>query len=331
MSRWVTEVLRDAENFLAIKGEHRLSVALRRLKKHWNVDNLQLYLHSDIEKIARGILESDDIDVLHGHLVALAASLGVDNCTADIVREHGSARYDIRMLTTYKQAWVSEFVKKNYSHIDPVSQRARSGLGEFYWDEFANLKAPTDNFLRAAQSFGIGPSGFSFVTQNQYRDWVCVSVSSRLSFAEFREAFADKVSDFIDVASLLAQVFSELVGHAHDLDQKLGDNHLRLLHFLYQGRSIEEAAHLDMLFGSVRSVENAILNIFGAKNITQAVAIAAERGLFRNLPYYDEDIISGRVPANDGSQPPPNDSMSSHATFSESVQPFVPTSRRPPN
>lgn len=294
MSNWIYEVLLRAEDFLAGEGEHSLSSDIRRLRQGVNFNSMQVYQRKVVEDVADAVLDVSSIDEFQEQLEILTKVFRVDHCTVHLVREDGRAKYESKVITTYSHDWASHYVRSRFSAVDPVVSRCREGAGEFYWDEIGEADPFTSYFFSEANRHGVGPSGFSLTAENRWGDLISVTLAAKVAPAEFRSKFDFLLSDFKDLASLLCDVFTDLTAHSQEERLCLAEEHLQILYNISKGKSRDELESGGFLFGSFRGAEREILRQFNARNLTQAASLAAERGLFVNFPYLEDEIHAGR-------------------------------------
>lgn len=294
MSTWIETSLHDAVQALMRTGEREIAANLGRLLDEPEIKSLQLYKSPQIADLADEIFDCGGLDGLHAILVEAATAFGVAHCTIHCVRERHAAFHGTKVLTTYPRAWVSEYVARRYSTIDPVIARCLEGAGVFFWDEIPATNPITGHFVRSAMAHGIGPAGVTFVEDNARGNTIAVSLASAADPAEFRRDFRTRLSDFGDIATLMVEVFSELACDSTEAEFNPTDDQLKVLRAIASGRLMTEIEAFPFIYGSFQTVEKSILMSFGAKTLAQAAALAVRRGILENLPYFEEDIYPAR-------------------------------------
>jgi hypothetical protein len=297
MSTWIEASLQDAVAALLRSGEREIAAALGRLLGEPELQQLQLFRAPEAEAIADEIVECDTLEALHALLPAVAAVLGVRHCTVHCIRDSAAAAYSTRVLTTYPDCWVAEYVGKRYSTIDPVMARCLGAPGVFLWDELPVESLIAQHFLQSATEHGVGPAGATFVGADDSGNPVAVSLASGEEPEQFRGTFHPRVSDFVDLSALLIDVFSGLARDRARPPIRASEDQLRVLRALICGRSLEEIAGWRFTYGSFATVQKSILQTFGATTLHQAAGLAARLGLLEDLPYFEEEIVSGRSTA----------------------------------
>jgi hypothetical protein len=296
MCSWIESALLEAIQTLETGGKSQLASDLRRLLDTQDVTSLRIYRSSRLAALAQEMGECDSLEALCGLIRELSARLDVSHCTIHLIRERTTAFYSTKVLTTFPEAWVSEYVNRRYSTIDPIIDSCRRGPGTFFWDlQKAGDDPITRHFIRVALESGIGPSGITRVEETRHGSTVAVSLSSTLDQTHFREAFQERLSDFHEIASLLIDVFSELACESNDAPFNASDDQLKVLRALASGRSMAEVEAIPFLYGSFKTVEKSILKSFGARTLVQAAALASNRGMLEDLPYFAEDVFLDRT------------------------------------
>lgn len=290
MSTWIEASLRDAVAALIQSGEKELAAGLFRLLADPGVTSMQLFRYSEVADLADKIYDCETLEELHGLVPAIASALGVDHCTIHCVRERGATIYRTRVLTSYDEAWVSEYVGKRYYTIDPVMARCQAEGGTFFWDELP-VPSPIGNFFfETAVRHGVGPSGITAVLSDPDGNTVAVTLASTLEPAAFRRAFKARMSDFVDISAILVEVFADLAREQAPSGLSATEDQMKVLRALVCGKSLADIERMHYSYGSFATVEKSILQTFGARTLHQAAAIAARLGLLDELPYFDEDI-----------------------------------------
>lgn len=295
MSSWIESSLEQAVIALTRSGDTEIAANLGRLLGEPDIRGLQLFKSPQIAELADEIYDCDSLELLYSILKELAAAFEVCHCTVHCVRERSTAYFGTKVLTTFPQAWATEYVNRRYTTIDPVVAKCRNGPCHFFWEEMVVADPMTKSFIKAAYSHGVGPSGVTCVEQAANGGIVAVTFSSTRDHATFRQVFTPKVSDFLDIVPVVIGVFSDLACDQNDAPFNPTDDQLKVLRALASGKSMAEIEAFHFSYGSFRTIEKSILKSFGAKTLAQAAALASNKGLLENLPYFEEDIYLGGV------------------------------------
>lgn len=294
MPSWIESALQDAASALARIGEDELSSILDRLRAEPDVKALRLYRSLAVAELADEFYDCDSLDAFYALIGRVAAEFGADHCTVHCVRERSTAYFTTKVLTTFPEPWVRQYVARRYSTIDPVVARCRETTGTFFWEEMVLTDPITKCFIRSCIDEGIGPSGLSFVEQAANGATICVTLCSVADHETFRNDFQVRLSDFRELAQIMVEIFCELASEHNQAPFNPTDDQLKVLRALASGRPLAEVEAFNFLFGSFKTIEKSILRCFGARTLAQATALAANMGLLENLPYFEEDIFTGR-------------------------------------
>jgi len=294
MPTWIESSLVDAADALASAGNADLAASLRRLREHPDIGALVMYRSAEAERLADEVSECESLEALFSLLKEVTATFGMGHCTVHCVRERSTAYFGRKVLTTFSKDWVTEYVERRYSGIDPIMVRSRQGPGRFLWDELVVTDPRTKQFIKTAFQRGIGPGGVTFVEQSSNGSTVAVSFCAAAEHEVFRRDVGPKMSDLADMATLLIEVFSDLAcekGQSAPFSPT--DDQLRVLRAVASGRSVAEIEDLRFTWGTFKSVERSVLKGFGARTLAQAAALATNRGLLEDLPYFEDEILLG--------------------------------------
>jgi hypothetical protein len=273
-------------------GNSELAAILDRLCHEPQVQELRLYRSLEIAALADAVYECDSLDELFGLIEQIAAAFGVPHCTIHCVRERTTAFYTTKVLTNIPRDWVTQYIERRYSTIDPIVARCRSQTGTFFWDELVVADPITKQFVKFCNQSGIGPSGVSSVRQTSNGTTVGVTLCSTMDKNAFRRTLEPQLADFEEIAAILRAVFSDLACEHNEAPFNPTDDQLKVLRAVATGRSMAEVESFNFLYGSFRTIEKSILRSFGAKTLAHATAIAANMGLLEDLPYFEEDVFA---------------------------------------
>ena len=293
MPTWIESSLADAASELGKIGNTELAAILDRLRNEPRVQHLRLYRSLEVAELADALYECESLDELYGLIERIAAAFGVPHCTIHCVRERTTAFFKTKVLTTIPRAWVTQYLERRYTTIDPIVARCRSQTGNFFWDELVIADPITKHFVKFCNQASIGPSGFSSVQQVKNGTTVGVTLCSTVNHETFRKSLAPQMSDFEEIAAILRAVFCELACEHNQAAFNPTDDQLKILRALASGQSMAEVESFSLLYGSFRTIEKSILQSFGAKTLAHATAIAANMGLLDDLPYFEEDVFRG--------------------------------------
>lgn len=193
-------------------------------------------------------------------------------------RELGPAGYTIAVnitnttpelyYTTYPDDWVQEYTENKYAFLDPVMQFAAFSHGVKRWDEIFAIKIPvaSRHVYDRARQFNLNFGG-AVVKKSR-------SAGRRkhiLSFARSDRPVTDE--ELVSATALFEQLLSSL----HP-DDHLSDRQIKVLEGFAKGLTRADVAEtVGTSQDTVKKDMERIRAIWGAKNATEAVAMAVSR------------------------------------------------------
>lgn len=193
-------------------------------------------------------------------------------------RELGPAGYTLAVnitnttpelyYTTYPDDWVQEYTENKYAFLDPVMQFAAFSHGVKRWDEILAIKIPvaSKHVYDRARHFNLNFGG-AVVKKSR-------SAGRRkhiLSFARSDRSVTDE--ELVSATALFEQLLSSL----HP-DDHLSDRQIKVLEGFAKGLTRADVAEtVGTSQDTVKKDMERIRAIWGAKNATEAVAMAVSR------------------------------------------------------
>lgn len=287
MSEWVKSCLSNISTILSEIGRGDLLSSFQRIREVTDLDEQEMMRFSESEAIAIAILEADTHEDLAAVLPMLAAYLGAEHATLHVVSEGKQRHFSRRVVTTYPDAWVRQYMARRYTFIDPVMRACASGPVEFFWDDLVANTASI-SFWADAKAHGIGTAGFSRCLPGPHsEDVVAVSMCSGENPATIRAAIQARRDDLDALLPLLGDRFRQIDHGATDLSVTLTHDQLLLLRAIADGAEFDDQRATD---ASMPRSSQEILRALGAKSLAQAAVIAAQIGLLANLPFSERDV-----------------------------------------
>ncbi|MBE3637027.1 autoinducer binding domain-containing protein [Mangrovicoccus sp. HB182678] len=288
MANWVYTSLVNSIGSLRSVGEDVLAEDILRLVKSGQLERLRVLRHEDAEALAREIAEIRDPTAIAPVLQALACRFGASHATVHVITDTPSMLIDPRVVTSYPEPWITRYVERGYSAIDPVLARARSSMAGFYWDMLERDHPEVEDFFAAASRLGVGASGYTLPCRIWKDLRVAVTLSSTLDDTTFRAGLEPELSDFEFLAEALARAFAEVASEEYRADRRPPLALLQVLRAISQGIPAEEAATRQGL--SPEEAERAICACYGASTLIQAAMIATRLRHLETLPFERGDI-----------------------------------------
>lgn len=288
---WILSSLRAAVVALTHNGENYHAASVQRLLEDPAIGSLKLYRSQAAAELAEEIESCDELEQLFRLLRRLCSVFSVAHCTIQRIRERHVGGYGAKILSTYSDAWIEEYISRHYYMLDPVVARMLQGPGIFFWDEIPYGGPMTEHFLRAAAAHDIGPAGITCVGENDVGDTFAVSLAVPLSNTTFRKVFSAKLSDFTEIVSLIIEVFSDLTCSYPQSVGALTCDQITVLRALAGGCTKEDLEVNLRMQTSMPYLERSILQSLNASSLTQAVAIAIKHGLLEVSPFDQDDLF----------------------------------------
>lgn len=292
MPTWIESALAEAASVLDQTGRSELAAILDRLRHEPQVQDLRLYRSLEVAALADALYECESLEDLFVLIPKIAEAFGVPHCTIHCVRERTTAFFNTKVLTTIPRDWVTQYIERRYTAIDPIVARCRTGIGTFFWDELVVTDPITKHFVKFCNQAGIGPSGVTSVQQTTNGTTIGVTLCSTADPLTFRRAMGPQLADFEEIAAIMRAVFAELACEHNEAAFNPTDDQLKVIRAIATGRSMAEVESFGFLYGSFKTIETSILRSFGAKTLAHATAIAANMGLLDDLPYFEEDVFT---------------------------------------
>ncbi len=271
--------------------ESNLSPNLEGVVDHSSISAPSLYSHLDTSELMDHLFDCETIDDLFDCLKSASELFSGSYFLLQVIVERSLCEYRHRLVTDYPKEFVSSYVDRNYYFVDPIVETCRSNSGFFFWDE-VSVTSPVSSFYQAcARTYGIGPSGATFVSENVVGDICAVTMSSGMNENEFRSKFELRKGAFCNVSKRIIDVFTELSSLAHAQTFNLTNDQIRVLYDIAHGTSESDLEMRKYLFGSYSNVKKSILKICRTKTLAQAAVLAAKRGFLEDIPYALKDIL----------------------------------------
>ncbi|WP_171060517.1 autoinducer binding domain-containing protein [Poseidonocella sp. HB161398] len=284
-------------------GEDTLAADILRIAQSQDIGTLRVFRHEEAEQLSGRIDDVRDTAGMGAMLKPLAALFGANHATVHVVTDTPSMLIDPRVITTYPDSWITRYVERSYSAIDPVIARARSTDGGFFWDSLERSSPRVAGFFASASELGVGAAGYT-LPKRIWKDLrVALTLSSVQTDLAFRDAMEPQLGDFEIIAEQVLRSFAELASEEVRADSRPPLELLRLLYALSQGATLEEAC---ARYGhpEAAEAEAEIRAYYGTRTLVQAAMIAARLRHLEALPFDRSDIAGtadGAAPLPDGS------------------------------
>jgi hypothetical protein len=291
MRGWAEASLNEAIDLLARWGRSDLASDLNRIMTKIDFDDLEVLRCVGSDRIADEILEADSIPTLVRLLGRLAAAIEVKHCTLHVISEAASSSFATKVLTTYPAEWVTRYVNRRYSTLDPVTHAALETNHGFYWDTLDRTAPTLQFFWQDSVAYGIGPSGYTQPITTERGDRLAVSVCSPEEPDPFRGRIERHEADIFSLGIFLTDAFSRLASEDRPTSFNPTDDQLMILRGIAMGRSEQELRERSYRYGSYATLERSICSLFRTRTVAQAAVMAARLGLLADAPLTTAEIL----------------------------------------
>ncbi|MEM9435563.1 MAG: autoinducer binding domain-containing protein [Pseudomonadota bacterium] len=228
------------------------------------------------EKFIEKLEQAQTLEDLQERSEALRDYYSVDH----IVYHWVSSKGEQYGCGTYDPAWAKHYVEKDYLRVDPVVVGCYSRFHPVDWKRLDWSSKQARDFLKEAQSWGVGNQGFSIPIRGPNGQFALFTVNHSCGDEEW-EAFCDEHRrELILVAHLFNQKALEFEGTAEKGPRKgLSPREVDAMTLLAVGYSRAQVADtLSISEHTLRVyIESARFKL-GAMNTTHAVARAMQQG-----------------------------------------------------
>jgi hypothetical protein len=230
----------------------------------------------------------------------MASSFGVAHCTLHVISEAPSTNFTTKVLTTYADKWISRYIDRRYSFLDPVA-RACHGLDRgFFWSELDRETPILRGFWADAAAHGVGPAGYTRPILTERGDRLAISLAS----AEDDESFRDRIyrleSDIFNLGIFLSETFCRLASEDRPPSFNPTDDQLLILRAIAMGADEAELSARSYQYGSWNTLERSICALFRSRTVAQAAVLAARIGILANAPLTRADVLTASAAPHNG-------------------------------
>jgi len=292
MCGWVEDSLGEAIELLARSGRNDLASDLKRILTTIDFDDLEVLRCPGADGIASEILEAGSFGALADLLGRLAEKIGVSHCTLHVVAEAPATNFSTKVLTTYPEEWVSCYVNRRYSSIDPVGRACLAGDRAFFWDSLDHAVPLLRAFWEDAAAHGVGPAGYTLPITTDRGDKVAVSICSSDDPESFRNNIDRYESDLLSLGICLVDAFSRLASEDRPTTFSPTDDQLIILRAIAMGADEADLRARSYQYGSYVTLERSICALFRTKTVAQAAVLAARVGILVDAPLTKADILA---------------------------------------
>jgi hypothetical protein len=291
MSEWTEKCVNEVIKTLDASGRSDLSEDLQRIIQKVNFDDLDVLCSPILDGLADEILEAETIERLGVLIQAVAKSMGLDHCTLHVITESSVTHFAPKVLTSYSDNWISLYVNRRYSYIDPVSVNCSIADRGFYWHNLEMESPVVKAFWREASEHGVGPSGYTIPLTTERGDKLAISVCSQMKVDDFVDKFDGFKDDLFTIGVFAVDAFIRLSSEDRPASLNPTDDQLTILRHVAMGATEAELRERAYLFGSYATLERSICSLFRTRTVAQAAVLAARIGILADAPLTKADIV----------------------------------------
>jgi LuxR family transcriptional activator of conjugal transfer of Ti plasmids len=186
----------------------------------------------------------------------------------------------LSVLSNYSQEWVDQYTSSDHLRVDPVVAIAKRGLHPFNWStkEMTGQVSHVARFAKEALAFGIR-SGFSVPIRVGFGGTTILTLASDRPDAD--AVFLNEPTYALTATALAHSKFAQLIDSADTgIAVGLSPREATCLKWSSLGKTKADTATLTGLSDkTVRFYLDRAMIKLGARNVTQAVAIAVAKRL----------------------------------------------------
>ena len=284
--------MREAVDLIARAGRNDLASDLNRILAAVDFDDLEVLRCPGSDRIADEILEAASFSELIGLLGGLSETLGVSHSTLHVISEAPSTNFTTKVLTTYPEEWITRYVNRRYSFLDPVGRACLTTEQGFFWDSLDHSALPLRTFWADAAAHGVGPSGFTLPITTERGDKLAISLCSAEEEEPFRARLQRCHSDLFSLGIFLCDAFCRLASDDRPASFNPTDDQLTILRAISMGVDEAELGQRSYQYGSYKTLQRSICALFRTKTVAQAAILAARIGLLAEAPLTKADILT---------------------------------------
>jgi hypothetical protein len=293
MTRWAEDAMREAVDLFARYGRNDLASDLNRILTVVDFGSLDVLRSAESDRLADEILQAETFAELVALLGRLSEALGVTHVTLHVISESPSTSFSTKVLTTYPDTWISRYVERRYSPVDPVGRACLANGHGFFWAALDHASPLLQAFWADAAAHGVGPSGFTMPIETQRGDRLALSLCSAEEDEPFRERIDRFECDLRSLGIFLSDTFCRLASEDRPPDFNPTDDQLAVLRAIAMGADEAELSGRGYRNTSWKALERSICELFRTRTLAQAAVLAARIGLLAEAPLTKADILTG--------------------------------------
>lgn len=290
MQHWIRTVFEDAIWNGKAKSQ-QANEAINRIVELIETNDVHMFRTADLESISTELSDCDDLNDLSELMWHLATSIGFQNFTIFVLQQGAAGTFKSRVCTSYNEDWIERYQARSYQFVDPVMAQASARDGWFLYSDLSATAPVVRDFWDDAEVHRIGRNGVCFAMTRLDGTRIGVSFSSMNSKEIVQDCVRLNGFDLQFLASQAVDSFCNASFGRELMDDTLTMLELRFLHVLSSSSQPDEALKISAGFGSNKSLQASIRSKLGVDSVYQAIAIAASKGWFNQLPYDPKEVL----------------------------------------
>ncbi len=240
-----------------------------------HVEKVELIGKRDLE-IVSGINSVEDRRSLKNRMVDFCRYFQFDHCTVHTISSERCP--DLRRIieTTYPTPWLFRYMLCNYQKIDPVIKATRTWQAPFFWDETHDGNGEAEKFFANAKKYGVGPSGFTYVSSSKNRPALAVSASSTDEAGQFRNRLHGKFDALCRLSEAFCRAFLR-VNYIPNKLEALCEEEMQYLRDIWV-RPLNHCPPDSETSAGVGKIRSSIASKLGCHTFEQALLIIGKSG-----------------------------------------------------
>jgi hypothetical protein len=310
VEHWIRSVLNDLVSE-QLPIDSPLQADLRRIVEIVERADPYAYRSLELAELAGALEHATSLDELSGYMCEVAVAVGFQYGTVFVLRQGSGGMFRSRICTNYPSEWVDNYDARRYQYVDPIMLRVAEQDTAFEFRHVQNRSPAVAAFWKDAAAHGVGREGVCIPVTLPCGAKFAVSFATSSTAEEAAQNVARHLSDLYVISHTLADAFGYFARITQNTPDQLSAAELRFLHMLVTCESPD--ALLRANANTDFSMQTAITSKLGVATIFQAIAVAATRGWFDEMPYSTSDCAFVGEALSARAQPEGSGSGGGHA------------------
>lgn len=296
MPDWAEESLRDAIEHLVRAGRNDLASDLSRISSGLDFTEFAVLRCAGIERLVDAALEAESVTQIALMLGQIAKAMSLQHCTLHVISESATTSFLTKVITTYPHAWVSRYLEKRYSAVDPVGRACMTATAGFFWGDLSRRSPIVDGFWKDFTAHGLSAIGYTEPFLTERGDKLALSVCSRMDQDRFYQHIDRFQADLAILGISLGEAFCRLASETRPTSFNPTDEQIELLRAIAGGVDEAELRISTARFACYEKLSQSICELFRTRTVSAAAVLAARIGLLHDAPLCKTDILTMSQP-----------------------------------